>query len=143
MVVPGLGDLVGDLLEAGDPEQMLQAAAGLRGTVLAVWRLMTHRHAARVLAVLLEEPGLSGPDPARLAARQADKAVDVVTALDYLIILLRTPADDEEALDLLTRRRLDARAAAVREGTWLLTMLPAGVVIVVSPPAAARTREGG
>jgi hypothetical protein len=88
--------------------------------------------------VLLEEPGLPGPDPARLAARQADKAVDVVTALDYLIILLRTPADDEEALDLLTRRRLDARAAAVREGTWLL---PAGLVVMASPPAATRTRE--
>jgi hypothetical protein len=49
--------------------------------------------------------------------------VNVVTALDYLTVLLRTPPEGAQELDRLTRQRLDARATAVRQGTRLLAML--------------------
>jgi hypothetical protein len=122
-------------------------------------RLMAHPHAALVLAVLLEEPGVPGQDPARLPARLADQAVNVVTAADYLIALLHPPpvtalrlaaAPDGaqglaggQAPDRLVRQRLDARAAAVREGMRLQAMLPAGTLIVARPPDGGPAPEGG
>ena len=133
----GLGDLVSDLLEAGDPARMLVAALRLRRAVTGMRRLLAHPAGPGVLAVLLAEQGLPpGWLEARaehLAARLADQAVNVVTALDYLTVLLYTPADGAQELDRLTRRRLDARATAVRQGTRLLAMLPAGPVSCAQP----------
>jgi hypothetical protein len=128
---------------------MLEAAAMLRRTALGMRRLVAHPLAAQVLAVLLEEPGKPCRDPGRLAAGLADQAVDVVTALDYLIYLLHTPAAGEEDLDRLTRRRLDARAAAVRQGVRLLAMQPAGLLIAAGQagdgpvPGATGDRQAG
>jgi hypothetical protein len=158
---PGFGGQVDELLEACSPEQVLAAAARLRRTALEVRRLLADPFAARVLAVLPEEPGVPWQDPGRLAARLADQAVNVVTALDYLLGLLAPaevpvrrlvlgdgPARDqdqaeEDARDRLTRRRLDARAAAVREGTRLLAMLPASLVIATGPPDYGPAPGGG
>jgi hypothetical protein len=90
-----LGDLVGDLLEAGDPAQMLVTALRLRRAVTGMRRLLARPAGLGVLTVLLAEPGLPpGWLEVRvenLAARLADQAVNVVTALDYLTVLLRTP----------------------------------------------------
>lgn len=155
---PGLGGQVDELLEACAPEQVLAAAARLRRTALGVRRLLADPFAARVLAVLPEEPGVPPQDPGQLTARLADQAVNVVTALDYLLGLL-APAEvpvrrlvledgpqdsaEEDARDRLTRRRLDARAAAVREGTRLLAMLPASIVIATGPPDNGPAPGGG
>jgi hypothetical protein len=137
----GLGDLVGDLLEAGDPAQMLVTALRLRRAVTGMRRLLARPAGLVVLAVLLAEPGLPPGwlevRAENLAARLADQAVNVVTALDYLTVLLSTPADGAQELDRLTRQRLDARATAVRQGTRLLAMLPAGPV-----HAAEAARDG-
>jgi hypothetical protein len=157
--LPGLGDQVDDLLEACAPEQVLEAAARLRRTAAGLRRLMAHPHAARVLAVLSEEPGLPGQDPGRVTARLADQAVNLVTALDCLLALPSAPPAsslllvledrpgqdraEEQARDRLTRRRLDARAAAVREGMRLLAMLPAGVPTVTSPPDGGPAPQDG
>jgi hypothetical protein len=135
---PDLGGLVNDLLEARGPAQILAAAARLRATVLGLRRLLADPRAAQALAVLLEQLGTPWQHPGQLALRLADQAVNVITALDYLTVLLdRLPADEEEA-DRLTRQRLDARAAAVRQGTRLLAMLPADC-----PDATRTDRKGG
>ena len=77
-----------------------------------------------------------------------DLAVDVVTAVDYLVSLLGTSAansspliladetyvgsrhglSDDSAYDRLVRRRLDARGTAVRLGIRLLGGLDCNVV---------------
>lgn len=128
----GLGDLVGDLLEAGDPAQMLVTALRLRRAVTGMRRLLARPAGLGGLAVLLAEPGLPPGwlevRAENLAARLAGQAVNVVTALDYLTVLLRTPVGGAQELDRLTRQRLDARATAVRQDTRLLAMLPAGPV---------------
>jgi hypothetical protein len=123
---PDLGGLVDDLLEAQGPAQMLAAAARLRRTVVGLRRLLAHPRAAQALAVLLEQQDTPWLHPGQLAARLADQAVNVITALDYLTALLRRLTIGEEEADRLTRQRLDARAIAVRQGTLLLAMLPAG-----------------
>jgi hypothetical protein len=122
---PDLGGLVDDLLEAQGPAQMLAAATRLRVTVLGLRRLLAHPGAAQALAVLLEQQGPSWLSPGQLAVRLADQAVNVITAVDYLTVLLGGLAVGEDELDQLTRQRLDARAIAVRQGTRLLAMLPA------------------
>jgi len=91
--------------------------------------------------------GPSIPDPELRRAQLADLAVDVVTAADYLMRLLSSPSvtasrlalagraglgggegySDEETFDLLTRRQLDARGAAVRLGMRLLSQLRSDV----------------
>jgi hypothetical protein len=139
---PGLCDQVDDLLQAGTPEQMLASATRLRQTALGMRRLLTHPDAARMLAMLLDARNTAGPDPGWLSVRLADQTVIVVTAADYLMTLLCSPAVaaaacgtglDEQAADWLIRRRLDARASAVRQGMRLLAMLP-GDLAGTSPP---------
>ena len=122
----GLAGQVDDLLGAARPEQMARAAERLRATAQSAWRLLAC-------------PAAAGDSPGP-GTRLADQTVNLLTALDYLLGLLsphEAPATrlvladgpghaqdrTEEARDRLARRRLDARAAAVREGTLLLAQL--------------------
>jgi len=141
---PGFSDQVDDLIEASGPGQTTEAARVLRRTVLGMWRQLMRPVSLETFLRAQDEPGIPGCDPARLRLQLADQVVNVVTALDYLLTLLITPpvttsrlvlgdypgADrahgraDDQAGDLLIRRRLDARGAAVREGMRLLMLLP-------------------
>jgi hypothetical protein len=138
-----LGDQAEQLLTASGTPEMIEAAKGLRLTALSIRRLL--------LRPLLTNRSLqmdpSIPDPELRRAELAELAVDVVTATDYLLRLLIAPAvttprlilaDDAgtgrrthyssaEAIDGLTRRRLDARGTAVRLGMHLLSGLHSDV----------------
>lgn len=139
----GLSDQINDLIEASPQDRMIEAAESLRRMALSVRRLLMRPLLAEVFLELEKELDISCQDPDWLRMQLADQAVNVVTALDYLLTLLFTPAitssqlvlggqpgsdrtqgrTDEEAHDWLTRRRLDARGTAVRESTRLLVML--------------------
>ncbi len=140
---PHLGDQAGALLEAGDVPAMKKAAGDLRQTALDIRRLL--------MRPVLTDPFLqlapSVLDPENRRMELADLAVDVVTAVDYLLSLLGAPgslsppfvleaeagsdrghgATDSDALDRLNRRRLDARSSAVRLGMRLLAALRSDV----------------
>jgi hypothetical protein len=138
-----LSDQIDDLIEASPPENMIEPAQRLRRTALSVRRLLMRPLLAEMFLQLEKELELSFEEPELLRMQVANQAVNVVTALDYLLILLFTPAitssqlvlggdpgsdrtqgrTDEEAHDWLTRRQLDARGTAVREGMRLLVML--------------------
>lgn len=138
-----LGDQAEQLLTASGTPEMMEAARSLRLTALSIRRLLTHPH---VTGTSLQM-GPSIPDPELRRAQLADLAVDVVTAADYLMRLLSSPPvtasrlalagraglgggegySDEETFDLLTRRQLDARGAAVRLGMRLLSQLRSDV----------------
>jgi hypothetical protein len=138
-----LSGQIDDLIEASPPENMMEPAQRLRHTALGVRSLLMRPLLAEMFLQLEKELGLSFEDPDWLRMQLANQAVNVVTALDYLLTLLSTPAitpsqlvlggepgsdrtqgrTDEEAYDWLTRRRLDARGTAVREGMRLLVML--------------------
>lgn len=141
----GLSDQIEDLSSAFPPEQMTEPAQRLRRTALSVRRLLMRPLLAETFLRLEQEEELEFPaeEPDWLRMQLANQAVNVVTALDYLLTLMFTPAitpsqlvlsgepgsdrtqgrTDEEARDWLTRRRLDARNTAVREGMRLLVML--------------------
>jgi hypothetical protein len=136
---PELGDQAEELLSASGIPELLAAASNLRQTALTLRRLLIHPPLAGT--VLQIDP--SAPDPEWRRMELADLAVDVVTATDYLLSLLGGPAttstqlvlatgartdrghgpSDDEALDRLTRQRLDARGIAVRLGMRLLAEL--------------------
>jgi hypothetical protein len=87
----------------------------------------------------------------------ADVAVDVITALDYLLSLLQDtsavplileprPSDENDVSDLIFRRRLDARSAAVRLAMRLssnLTALEREVSPISGTGTARARREPG
>jgi len=139
-----LSDQIDDLSEAYPPgDSMTEPAQRLRLTVLSVRRLLMRPLLAETFLQIEQELGISYEDPERLRLQLAKQAMNVVTALDYLLTLLFTSATtssqlvlasqpgadrtqgrtDEEASDWLTRRRLDARNTAVDEGQRLLVML--------------------
>lgn len=138
-----LGDQADQLLTASDTPEMMEAARSLRLTALSIRRLLMR---PLVTGTSLQM-GPSAPDPELRRAVLADLAVDVVTATDYLMRLLSSPAvtasrlalasqagpgggegnSDEETFDLLTRRQLDARGTAVRLGMRLLSQLSSDV----------------
>lgn len=130
------------LTTVGTPE-MMEAAGGLRLTALSIRRLLMRPLATNTSLQM----GPSVPDPELRRAELADLAVDVVTATDYLIRLLSSPAvtasrltlasqatlghgegySGELIVDMLTRRQLDARGTAVRLGMRLLSQLSSDV----------------
>ena len=138
-----LGDQAEQLLTASGTPEMREAAKGLRLTALSIRRQLTRP----LLAGTSLQMDPSVPDPELRRAELADLAVDVVTAADYLMGLLTSPAvmtsrlvlasqarpgrsagySDLETLDLLTRRQLDARGTAVRLGMRLLSQLRSDV----------------
>lgn len=113
------------LLEAAGPDEMTEAARWLRGTVLAAHRVLAGPGGAGRLA----GPGASKYNVARCevdARYLADLAVDVITGLDYLLVLLAPvmpperlygsyAREAEDAAVQRSARQLDARAAAVRQ----------------------------
>src|SRR5262249_17084681 len=132
-----------DLLGASTPSEMDAAAQRLRVTALSVRRLLM----CPALGDTFLQIAPSVPNPELRRVELADLATDVVTAADYLLSLLSTSAavssqlalaseassnrdsgrSDDDALDRLTRRRLDARGAAVRLGMRLLAGLRSDV----------------
>lgn len=139
---PEVGDRADALLVASDPQEMIEPAKRLREMAISVRRLLLRPLLADTFLQLQRELEVSFPDPHPLRMQLADQAVDVVTAVDYLLTLLLTEPSsgqlilggepgsermqartDEETLDWLRRRRLDARGTAVRRGQRLLTAL--------------------
>jgi len=136
---PELGDQAEELLAASSVPEMTEAARNLRMTALGVRRLLMRPLLSETFLQL--DPSI--PDPEWRRLELADLAVDVVTAADYLLSLLVAPSfastslvlateagtdrghgpSDDEALDRLTRRRLDARSSAVRRAMRLLAGL--------------------
>ena len=131
-------DQAEQLLMASSPGELMTAARSLREMALDVRRQLVHPFAPGTSLQL--DPTV--PEPELRRAELADLAVDVVTATDYLIRLLSGPAimasrlvladpaglggegsSDEQAFDRQARRQLDARGAAVRLGTRLLSQL--------------------
>jgi hypothetical protein len=147
---PELGDQAELLLAARSAPDMKEAAHRLRALALGVRRLLASPAARDALLVLSP----SAEDPELRHAEIANLAVDVVTAVDYLLNLLDTPvtplprlslAGDsrsgrghghagDDASDWLIRKQLDARGAAVRVGARLIDGLISDV-----PPDVAGT----
>ena len=118
--------------------EMNTAAQRLRSTALEVRRQLMGSPPAGSIEF---DPAVPNPELRRVEL--ANLAVDVVTATDYLLRLLGAPsvssprllladetgaargsgALDHDALDRLTRQRLDARGTAVRLGMRLLAEL--------------------
>ena len=138
---PELGDQADVLLNAATIPEMT-AAQQLRLTAFDVRHLLMHPVLTN--AYLQFDPSVLDPEQRRMEL--ADLATDVATATDYLLSLLATPASisplildseagfgrgrdsaDAEALDRLTRQRLEARATAVRLGVRLLSGLRSDV----------------
>jgi hypothetical protein len=122
------------LLGATAVPEMGEAARRLRSDAARVVRLLTR---TQPLAGL--KPALSSTDPVERQEELAGLAVGLTNAVDYLLNLLDSSAsasspfvlaDDtgwslegsraDGARDRLTRLRLDARGAAVRQGMRLL-----------------------
>ena len=116
---------------------MTEAAQGLLEAALSAWRVLTRPTSGDIRIVM--DPVL--PDPERWRADLAELAVNVVTAADYLLILLSSASaapprrflsrataaqqarTDPEAYGRQTRRRLDARGEAVCLGIRLRSAL--------------------
>jgi hypothetical protein len=124
---PGFAGQVTALLEAIGADGMLTAARELRGTTMGAYRALSSSGLppvnegidARIARVRREVQ----------AGRLADMALDVITALDYLLFLLapvmppeRLAGDAAPDDDLRARRQLDARAVVVRRCRRLLDM---------------------
>ncbi len=135
-----LGSQADRLLAAGSTPEMVEAASGLRVIALSIRRLLMSCSPKDVPVQM--DPSL--PDPEGRRAQLADMTVDVVTATDYLLRLLSDPVattsrlilakefgdgtSDSDRFSQLTQRQLDARGAAVRAGTRLLSSLRSDVV---------------
>lgn len=135
-----LGSQADRLLAAGSTPEMVEAASGLRITALSIRRLLMG--CSPEDAPVQMAPSL--PDPEGRRTQLADMAIDVVTATDYLLRLLSDPVattphlilakefgdriPDSDKFCQLTQRQLDARGAAVRAGTLLLSSLRSDVV---------------
>ena len=144
-----LNDQIEDLSSAFPPETFKEPAERLRNTALGVRRLLMRPLLAETFLQLEKGLDYAIAEPEWLRIEPANQAVNVVTALDYLLTLMMTPdttasqlvlggppgsdrtqgRTDEEAYDWLTRRRLDARGTAVREAMRLLVMLRREIAI--------------
>ena len=149
---PSLGDQAEALLAATSVGEMNAAATRLRLTAAGVGRMLTRPLSMNTS--LQFDPSVADPEQRR--TELADLAVDVVTAVDYLLSLLDTSTAvssplslvyedrrdsgcsmfDEATFDRLTRRRLDARGTAVRLGMRLLGRLGCDVAYQSQDSAA-------
>lgn len=137
-----LGDQAEALLAATSAPEMKQAAHGLRALALSVRRQIASPRSEDALLGL----NASVPDPEPGLAELADLAIDVVTAVDYLLSLLDASTESRQLVlvgdtrpgyhpacddtgDWLTRKRLDARGATVRVGTRLVRGLLSDVSV--------------
>ena len=138
-VRPEVEDQAEALLVAATAAEMKHAARELRAIALSVRRQIASPRSEDALLRL----GAPVSDPEPRLAELADVAIDVVTAVDYLLSLLdapgtvsrppvlaadfdRGPGDTQrgdDARDWLIRRQLDARGTAVRVGTRLVSGL--------------------
>lgn len=140
---PELEDQAQTLLNAIGVPEMEAAAQTLRRTALSIRRLLMRP----VLGDACIKLAPSVLDPERRRLELADLAVDVVTAVDYLLSLLGAPVttsshfmlerelgsdhghgpSDDDAFIRLTQRRLDARSIAAKLGGRLLEGLRSDV----------------
>jgi hypothetical protein len=122
---PNFYYLAGSLLEAQTVPAVRQAARDLREAAIGIWRLL----AQPVLADSFIQISPAVQDPEQRRRQLADLAVNVVTAVDYLLNFLPASSDEPEDFALrpdhvpddgaavrLIQRRLDARATAVKVG---------------------------
>jgi hypothetical protein len=122
---PNFYHLAGSLLEAETVPEVRKAARDLREAAIGIWRLLTQP----VLADSFIQISPAVQDPERRRRQLADLAVNVVTAVDYLLNFLPASSDEPEDFELrpdhvpddgpavrLIQRRLDARATAVKVG---------------------------
>jgi hypothetical protein len=142
---PELGAQDEELASAITVPETTKAAQNLRLTALSVRRLLMRP----LLGEALLQFSPTVLDPERRRMELADLAVDVVTATNYLLTLLGEPTGTSspfrlateagsergqgppnyEAVDWLTRRRLDAQSAAVRLAQQLLAALRSDIAI--------------
>lgn len=137
---PELSDQVDALISAGTYLDMRSAAGDLRRVALDARRMLMDPQLGTELGLQA-----SALDAERRRLELADLAIDVVTAADYLLNLIREPSaaegprysaehdhgdsqrsrqsDDQDWDDLRYRRALDARATLVRLGGRLLHIL--------------------
>jgi hypothetical protein len=140
---PKFSDQIDALITASTVQGMINAARTIRNTALSIRRLLMRPLMADTFLRIEQELEAFFPDPEWLRMQLADQAVNVVTAIDYLLSLLFLPnvtsappalgteADydrgqgrsEEERLDWLTKRRLAARGTAVQQSTRLLLAL--------------------
>jgi hypothetical protein len=140
---PEFGNHADALITAKTVPEMRTAANDLRETALSARRLLMH---PLLLAPFLQlDPSVMDPEKRRMEL--ADLAVDVITAVDFLLVLLGdasaesprlvlatesgsergvSPSDDEASYRL-TARQFDARSTAVRVGQRLLARLSSDV----------------
>jgi hypothetical protein len=138
-----LSDQIDDLASAYPPDTFQEPAERLRDTALNVRRLLMRPLLAETFLQMEKNLDFAIAEPDWVRIQPANQAVNLVTALDYLLTLMMTPdtqasklvlsdmpgtdraqgRTDQEASDWLTRRRLDARGTAVSEGMRLLVML--------------------
>jgi hypothetical protein len=136
---PELEDQAEALLAASSVQGIKEAAHGLRMTALSMRRLLASPLSADTVPSF--DPSM--PDLELRRVELADLAVDVVTAVDYLLYLLNTPAAasprlvlageagssrplgraGDDTFDWLIRKQLDARGTAVRLGMRLISGL--------------------
>lgn len=121
---PNFYYLAGFLLKAETIPDMRKAARDLREAAIGIWLLLTQP----VLAASFIQISPTVNDPEQRRRQLADLAVNVVTAIDYLLNFLPDSSDETEfnvepdhAADdgpsvRLVQRRLDARATAVKVG---------------------------
>lgn len=122
---PNFYYLAGFLLEAETIPDVRKAARDLREAATGIWRLLTQP----VLAASFIQISPTVHDPEQRRRQLADLAVNVVTAVDYLLNFLPDSSDETEEFNLrpdhvtddgpairLIQRRLDARATAVKVG---------------------------
>jgi hypothetical protein len=138
-----LFEQINDLISTSRPDDFREPAERLRNTALGVRRLLMRPLLAETFLQMERNLDFAVPEPDWLRIQPANQAVNVVTALDYLLTLMDAPSTqasafslssgldpdstqgrtDQDAADWLSRRRFDARRAAVTEAQRLLLML--------------------
>ena len=138
-----LFEQINDLISTSRPDDFREPAERLRNTALGVRHLLMRPLLAETFLQMERNLDFAVPEPDWLRIQPANQAVNVVTALDYLLILMDAPSTqasafslsnglgpdstqgrtDQDAADWLSRRRFDARRAAVTEAQRLLLML--------------------
>jgi hypothetical protein len=138
-----LFEQIDDLASTRRADDFREPAERLRNTALGVRRLLMRPLLAETFLQVERNLDFAVPEPDWLRIQPANQAVNVVTALDYLLTLMDAPSTqasafslsnglgldstqgrtDQDAADWLSRRRFDARRAAVTEAQRLLLML--------------------
>ena len=126
---PDLYEITRLLLRADTIPGMRTAAQDLREATIGIWCLLTHP----VLSASFIQISPAVHDPEQRRRQLADLAVNVVTAVDYLLNFLTDSSDEVEEFKLrpdhvtdegpavrLMQRRLDARSTAVKVGVRFL-----------------------